>query len=50
LPETERLVERVLVLPTGTGVSTEDIRLVCNIIRTAIENSNLVREQLLHNA
>ncbi len=36
LPRTERLCERVLVLPTGTVVSTTDIQKVCSIIKTAL--------------
>lgn len=33
LPETDSLCDRVLVLPTGTAVSGEDIEAVCGIIR-----------------
>lgn len=36
LPETERMTARVLSLPTGTGVTDEDIRQICNIIRLAV--------------
>src|SRR5437868_8682617 len=36
LPCTERLAERVLVLPTGTGISEDQINTVCAIIRAAI--------------
>jgi dTDP-4-amino-4,6-dideoxygalactose transaminase len=38
LAETERATERVLVLPTGTGVTDAQIALVCQIIRLAVEN------------
>jgi len=35
LPETERLAGRVLQLPTGTGVSMQDITVICSLIRRA---------------
>jgi dTDP-4-amino-4,6-dideoxygalactose transaminase len=38
LPETEALAGRVLVLPTGTGVTSADIEKICAIIRVAIEH------------
>jgi len=38
LPHTERLSARVLALPTGTGVSSEDIRRICNVVRLAASN------------
>lgn len=33
LPETEKLTEKILILPTGTTVSEEDICQICRIIR-----------------
>jgi dTDP-4-amino-4,6-dideoxygalactose transaminase len=44
LPETEKLVERIVILPTGTGVSLEDIRQICSIIKLAIANSEVIQE------
>lgn len=38
LPETERLAQRVLILPTGTAISEEDVREICKIIRLAVSN------------
>lgn len=38
LPETERLCERVLVLPTGTAVSQDDIVTICDIIRLVLKH------------
>lgn len=38
LPETERLVERIMTLPTGTAVSSQEIGKICDIIRLAFEN------------
>lgn len=48
LPETERLVNRVLVLPNGTGVSDEDVGVICGIVRLAIENGSEVKQMLDH--
>jgi len=36
LPQTERLVQRVLLLPTGTAVGAEEIGTVCDVIRFAV--------------
>jgi len=36
LPKTEALVERTLVLPTGTAVGEEDIDFICRFIRAAV--------------
>lgn len=38
LPETEALTERVMSLPTGTAVDSDDIRRICEIIRFAVAN------------
>ena len=46
LPETEKLVQRVLVLPTGTAVSTEDISKLCSLIETVVQNAAEVRRRL----
>ena len=46
LPETEALVKRVLVLPTGTAVSADDIAEVCDIIRIAVKDHSLIRAKL----
>ncbi|HQU46100.1 MAG TPA: aminotransferase class I/II-fold pyridoxal phosphate-dependent enzyme [Pirellulales bacterium] len=43
LPETETLVQRVLLLPTGTAVGVDEIGLVCQIIRTAMDRSSDIR-------
>lgn len=36
LPETEKLCERVLILPTGTAITVEMIRQICEIISLAL--------------
>jgi dTDP-4-amino-4,6-dideoxygalactose transaminase len=46
LPDTEAVAERVLVLPTGTGVTSTDIRKICAIIRAAVEYSREVAATL----
>ncbi len=46
LPETERLTQRVLLLPTGTAVGQEEIDAVCGIIRTALAHASVVRAAL----
>jgi dTDP-4-amino-4,6-dideoxygalactose transaminase len=38
LPQTEVLTQRVVVLPTGTAVSEEDVAGICGIIRLAVEH------------
>jgi len=46
LPETERLTNQVMSLPTGTAVDEQDVECICSIIRLAIENAPRVREAL----
>ncbi len=38
LPETERLVNRVLSLPTGTVVGPDEVSMICQIIRLVVEH------------
>jgi dTDP-4-amino-4,6-dideoxygalactose transaminase len=40
LPHTERLVKRVMSLPTGTAVSLEDITAICGIIKLVLSNAD----------
>jgi len=46
LPRTEELCAQVLVLPTGTAVSENEIAKVSSIIRVALENAGVVRKRL----
>jgi dTDP-4-amino-4,6-dideoxygalactose transaminase len=39
LPETEKLTQKVLVLPTGTAISEDDINKICQIFKIAISNN-----------
>lgn len=34
LPNTERLAKRVLSLPTGTAISTDDVKRICDVIKS----------------
>jgi dTDP-4-amino-4,6-dideoxygalactose transaminase len=46
LSETEKLVNRVLCLPTGTAVCQDEISQICGLIRLAIRNGQQIRERL----
>ncbi len=46
LPETEIVAQQVLILPTGTSVTTDQIAIICSIIRAAIENAPKIKEKL----
>lgn len=46
LPETERVAAQVMTLPTGQAITSEIIRNICDIIRTAFENAAEVRKLL----
>ncbi len=45
LPNTERLAERVLSLPTGMGVGPDDIYKICEILRLVVGNGSVVKER-----
>jgi dTDP-4-amino-4,6-dideoxygalactose transaminase len=49
LPETERLAETILCLPTGTAVSNGDVAAICQIIRVAVEHAPVVSRLLAAN-
>lgn len=46
LPVTERLAQQVMVLPTGTAVSMEDIGVICQIIRLALAHGPKISRRL----
>jgi len=50
LPVTERIAERVLVLPTGTGISLAEIEDIAAILRFAVENGTEIATRLGHGA
>ena len=45
LPETEKLTQRVMVLPTGTAVTAPEIRTICALIRFALEHGPEIRKR-----
>ena len=47
LLETERIVKRVMSLPSGTAIKSENIGKICDIIRFVISNAPAVREELV---
>lgn len=47
LPETERVCERILCLPTGTAVGPAEIDTISQMVRFIAENGPAMREQLL---
>jgi dTDP-4-amino-4,6-dideoxygalactose transaminase len=46
LPETEKVARRVMVLPTGTAVTSDQISIICSIIHTAVTYAPKVIERL----
>jgi len=47
LPNTERLVRRVLTLPTGTAIGPSEVARICNVIRFTIGHGNEIVHRLL---
>ena len=47
LPETERLTERVILLPTGTSVTPHDISTISDLLRLAISNGREISQRLM---
>jgi dTDP-4-amino-4,6-dideoxygalactose transaminase len=50
LPATDDVADGVLALPAGSAVSLDDVRLICERIRVAIELHNRVRERINQDA
>ncbi len=46
LPETDRLVERLLQFSTGTAVNPEEIGVIGQIVRLAVANAEEIRVRL----
>lgn len=46
LPHTERLLQRVLALPTGTAVTPEQVALTTGLIRRAVGLADLIRAEV----
>ncbi|RSM81641.1 dTDP-4-dehydro-6-deoxyglucose aminotransferase [Kibdelosporangium aridum] len=50
LPNTERLAEQILVLPTGPTVCPQDVRRISAIVRCAVTNGHQVTDRFQHQA
>jgi dTDP-4-amino-4,6-dideoxygalactose transaminase len=46
LPNTQWLAERILCLPTGSAVTSNDVASICALIRFILENAAAVKERL----
>jgi dTDP-4-amino-4,6-dideoxygalactose transaminase len=46
LPVTERLAQRVIVLPTGTAIVPEQIAVICHVIKTAVSHGAAIQRYL----
>ncbi len=46
LPNTEAVAQRVLLLPTGSTIVPDDIRVVCGIVRTAVANGREISRRM----
>ena len=46
LPETEKLITKVIELPTGTSTNGTDIKIICKLIVFSIENANIIKKEL----
>jgi dTDP-4-amino-4,6-dideoxygalactose transaminase len=46
LPITEDLLQRLLLLPTGTTISTQDISKICQIIRFAVSHGEEIKQRM----
>jgi dTDP-4-amino-4,6-dideoxygalactose transaminase len=46
LHETEKLADRVLVLPTGTAIEPAEIRTICDIIRLSVAHAKTIQAKL----
>jgi len=47
LPETERLARRVMSLPTGTAIGSDEVGKICEIIRFVVSNGREVKDRLM---
>jgi dTDP-4-amino-4,6-dideoxygalactose transaminase len=45
LPETEKLIKKVMVLPTGTSISKAEIQMICSLIGFTIDNAKVIKKR-----
>lgn len=50
LPETEKLTQKALQLPTGTSITPSDIQVICDMIRFAFEHVRVIQSLIPGNA
>ena len=46
LPHTEAVAAKLLILPTGTGVSLQDIETLCDLLALMVSGEALLRERI----
>lgn len=49
LPETEKLTQRVLCLPTGTAVGKAEIEIICQLVRLVFKNAKEIKSKFSRN-
>jgi dTDP-4-amino-4,6-dideoxygalactose transaminase len=47
LPVTRKVADQVLILPTGTAVSPDDISMIGSVLRAALDDTKRVREAIV---
>jgi dTDP-4-amino-4,6-dideoxygalactose transaminase len=47
LPQTEKIINQVISLPTGTSVKEADIIKICDLIRFVFSHGSAIRKKLL---
>lgn len=50
LPETEKLVSKVIQLPTGTSVSEKEVVDICRLIRFIVDNGTAISKRVINNS
>ncbi len=46
LPETEKMTDRILILPTGTAINTDDIKAICQIVKLSVKHGESIKSIL----
>ena len=49
LPETEKLTQKVMSLPTGTAITREDISKICQIVQLCVKESGEIKRLIQKN-
>jgi dTDP-4-amino-4,6-dideoxygalactose transaminase len=48
LPQTERLIQKVIQFPTGTAINKKDVERICDLIRFVFEHAQSIRDKLFY--